>query len=75
MKGRLPFLDINQERHVPYAGYAGVVELARRVDLALSCPVWEQVRAPAPWDPPAAAEGETVPARRPAAAPALAGVA
>lgn len=63
LKGRLPFLDINQERHIPYAGYAGVVELARRVDLALSCPVWDQVRAPAPWDPPA------VPA-----APALAGV-
>ncbi|MBX6388865.1 MAG: nitrogenase iron-molybdenum cofactor biosynthesis protein NifE, partial [Frankia sp.] len=50
LKGRVPFLDINQERHIPYAGYPGVVELARRVDLALSSPVWEQVRAPAPWD-------------------------
>lgn len=53
LKGRLPFLDINQERHVPYAGYVGVVELARRVDLALSNPVWAQVRRPAPWDLPA----------------------
>ncbi len=52
LKGRLPFLDINQERHIPYAGYVGVVELARRVDLALSSPVWTQVRAPAPWDVP-----------------------
>lgn len=50
LKGKFPFLDINQERHIPYAGYVGVVELARRVDLALSSPVWEQVRAPAPWD-------------------------
>ncbi len=50
LKARLPFLDINQERHIPYAGYAGVVELARRVDLALHCPVWDQVRAPAPWE-------------------------
>jgi nitrogenase molybdenum-cofactor synthesis protein NifE len=52
LKGRLPFLDINQERHVPYAGYAGVVELARRADLALSNPVWAHVRRPAPWDLP-----------------------
>ncbi len=51
LKGRLPFLDINQERHIPYAGYTGVVELARRLDLALSSPVWDQVRAPAPWEP------------------------
>lgn len=50
LKGRLPFLDINQERHIPYAGYEGVVELARRLDLALSSPVWDQVRAPAPWE-------------------------
>lgn len=50
LKGGLPFLDINQERHIPYAGYAGVVELARRLDLALSSPVWDQVRRPAPWD-------------------------
>lgn len=50
LKGRLPFLDINQERHVPYAGYAGAVELARRLDLALSSPVWEQAQRPAPWD-------------------------
>lgn len=52
LKGRLPFLDINQERHVPYAGYAGVVELARRADLALSNPVWAHVCRPAPWDRP-----------------------
>jgi nitrogenase molybdenum-cofactor synthesis protein NifE len=51
LKGRLPFLDINQERHIPYAGYTGVVELARQLDLALSSPVWDQVRAPAPWGP------------------------
>ena len=49
LKARLPFLDVNQERHVPLAGYTGIVELARRVDAALSNPVWEQVRAPAPW--------------------------
>ena len=50
LKARLPFLDINQERHIPYAGYQGVIELAHRVDLALHSPVWDQVRAPAPWE-------------------------
>ena len=58
LKGKLPFLDINQERHTPYAGYAGVVELARRVDRALSSPVWEQVRSPAPWELRSPAVGE-----------------
>jgi nitrogenase molybdenum-cofactor synthesis protein NifE len=52
LKARLPFLDVNQERHVPLAGYPGVVELARRVDLALSNPVWPLVRSPAPWETP-----------------------
>ncbi|CAJ65433.1 MULTISPECIES: nitrogenase iron-molybdenum cofactor biosynthesis protein NifE [Frankia] len=50
LKGRLPFLDINQERHIPYAGYTGMVEFARRLDMAIASPVWEQVRRPAPWD-------------------------
>lgn len=49
LKARIPFLDINQERHHPYAGYAGVVELARQLDAALSSPIWEQVRRPEPW--------------------------
>jgi nitrogenase molybdenum-cofactor synthesis protein NifE len=50
LKSRLPFLDVNQERHVPLAGYTGVLELARQVDRALSSPVWDQVRAVPPWD-------------------------
>jgi nitrogenase molybdenum-cofactor synthesis protein NifE len=50
LKARIPFLDINQERHHPYAGYDGLVEMARELDEALHSPVWEQVRKPAPWD-------------------------
>jgi nitrogenase molybdenum-cofactor synthesis protein NifE len=50
LKARMPFLDVNQERHVPLAGYAGVVELARQLDLALHNPVWDAVRTPAPWE-------------------------
>jgi nitrogenase molybdenum-cofactor synthesis protein NifE len=50
LKARIPFLDINQERHHPYAGYVGMVEMAREIDEALHSPIWEQVRKPAPWD-------------------------
>ena len=51
LKSRLPFLDVNQERHVPLAGYSGVVTLARELVRALDNPVWAQVRRPAPWEP------------------------
>ena len=50
LKARVPWLDINQERSHAYAGYEGMVELVRRLDLELNNPVWEQVRAPAPWE-------------------------
>jgi nitrogenase molybdenum-cofactor synthesis protein NifE len=50
LKAKIPFLDINQERHHPYAGYVGMVEMAREIDEALHSPIWEQVRKPAPWD-------------------------
>ena len=50
LKAKMPWLDINQERHYAYAGYEGMVDLVREIDKALSNPVWEQVRMPAPWD-------------------------
>jgi nitrogenase molybdenum-cofactor synthesis protein NifE len=49
LKARIPFLDINQERDFGYAGYVGMIELARQLALTLESPVWEQVRRPAPW--------------------------
>lgn len=50
LKAKTAWLDINQERHHPYAGYDGMVELVRQIDLAISNPVWAAVREPAPWD-------------------------
>jgi len=50
LKAKIPFLDINQERHHPYAGYVGMVEMAQELEEALYSPVWAQVRKPAPWD-------------------------
>ncbi|TCS61749.1 nitrogenase iron-molybdenum cofactor biosynthesis protein NifE [Varunaivibrio sulfuroxidans] len=49
LKARIPFLDINQEREFAYAGYVGMTELARQLTLGLESPVWDAVRAPAPW--------------------------
>ena len=50
LKAKIPFLDINQERHHPYAGYVGMVSMARELEEALYSPVWAQVRKPAPWE-------------------------
>ncbi|MGV8891556.1 MAG: nitrogenase iron-molybdenum cofactor biosynthesis protein NifE [Burkholderiaceae bacterium] len=50
LKAKMPWLDINQERHHGYAGYEGMVTLVEEIDKALYNPVWQQVRAPAPWD-------------------------
>ncbi|WP_316368767.1 nitrogenase iron-molybdenum cofactor biosynthesis protein NifE [Candidatus Thiodiazotropha sp. CDECU1] len=49
LKARIPFLDINQEREFGYAGYTGMIELARQLVLTIESPIWQQVRIPAPW--------------------------
>jgi nitrogenase molybdenum-cofactor synthesis protein NifE len=59
LKAKMPWLDINQERHHAYAGYEGMVELVHEIDRALYNPVWEQVRRPAPWEPGAVASRES----------------
>ena len=48
LKAKMPWLDINQERHHAYAGYDGMVELVREIDKALHNPIWEQARRPRP---------------------------
>jgi nitrogenase molybdenum-cofactor synthesis protein NifE len=49
LKARIPFLDVNQERHHTYSGYVGLINMAKEFDHALHSPIWEQVRQPAPW--------------------------
>jgi nitrogenase molybdenum-cofactor synthesis protein NifE len=51
LKARLPFLDINQERDFGYAGYEGMLELARQLARTLESPVWEAARRVTPWEP------------------------
>jgi len=50
LKAKVPWLDINQERHHPFAGYDGMVNLVREIHSELTNPVWAQVRTPPPWD-------------------------
>ncbi len=50
LKAKMPWLDINQERHHAYAGYVGMVELVKNIAQTLFHPVWAQVRKPAPWE-------------------------
>ncbi len=49
LRACIPFLDINQEREFGYAGYEGMVELARQLVLTIDSPIWSSVRQPAPW--------------------------
>jgi len=50
LKAKMPWMDINQERHHAFAGYEGMVEMVREIDRSLRNPVWEQVRLKAPWE-------------------------
>jgi len=59
LKARLAFLDINQEREFGYAGYTGMLELVRQLALTMESPVWDAVRAPAPWRTLGTARGES----------------
>lgn len=61
LKARIPFLHVNQERHNPYSGYGGLVEMAKELDEALHNPVWEEVRRRAPWEAPHPASGISLP--------------
>ncbi len=49
LKSRIAFLDINHERDFGYAGYTGLVELARQLALAVDSPVWQRVRDEPAW--------------------------
>jgi nitrogenase molybdenum-cofactor synthesis protein NifE len=71
LKARMPFLDINQERDFGYAGYAGMLELARQLCLTIESPIWSAVRSAPPWStaapssaPPASADS-ALPATEP----------
>ena len=49
LKSRIPFLDIDHVRSIGYAGYDGLIELARNLDRAVHSPVWDQVSRRPAW--------------------------
>ncbi|WP_285229579.1 nitrogenase component 1 [Paenibacillus albidus] len=50
MKEQIPFVDINQERHKAYAGYDGLLRLAKELTSVLANPIWKLAASPPPWD-------------------------
>lgn len=50
LTAKIPFFNINTERNHPYAGYLGILEVAKELYAAFHNPVWSEVRQPAPWD-------------------------
>ena len=50
LKARMPWMDINQERHHAFAGYEGMVTMVAEIEKALFNPMWAQVRTQAPWE-------------------------
>ncbi|MEM8836613.1 MAG: nitrogenase iron-molybdenum cofactor biosynthesis protein NifE [Pseudomonadota bacterium] len=50
LKAKMPWVDVNQEKHEPYAGYMGMVDMVRAIDRAINNPMWADLRDPAPWD-------------------------
>ncbi|MHC0052548.1 nitrogenase iron-molybdenum cofactor biosynthesis protein NifE [Actibacterium sp. D379-3] len=52
LKAKMPWVDVNQEKHEPYAGYMGMVDMVRAIDRSVNNPMWKDLRDPAPWDEP-----------------------
>lgn len=52
LKAMVPWVDVNQEKHEPYAGYMGMVDMLDAIDRALNNPMWAELRDEAPWDRP-----------------------
>jgi nitrogenase molybdenum-cofactor synthesis protein NifE len=50
MKAPVPFLHINQERELAYAGYQGMLTLAKELCRTIESPVWNAARSQAPWE-------------------------
>ncbi|SFC19153.1 nitrogenase iron-molybdenum cofactor biosynthesis protein NifE [Tropicimonas isoalkanivorans] len=64
LKAKVPWVDVNQEKHEPYAGYMGMLDLVRAIDRAVNNPMWADLRSPAPWDEPLPDFGTYVPPLR-----------
>jgi nitrogenase molybdenum-cofactor synthesis protein NifE len=50
LKAKTPWVEVNQERHLGFAGYEGMVNLLDEIDRTLANPIWAQLQAKAPWE-------------------------
>jgi nitrogenase molybdenum-cofactor synthesis protein NifE len=50
LKAKTPWVEVNQERHLGFAGYEGIVNLVGEIDRTLANPIWAQLKAKAPWE-------------------------
>ena len=50
LKAKTPWVEVNQERHLGFAGYEGMVNLLGEIDRTLANPIWAQLRATAHWE-------------------------
>jgi nitrogenase molybdenum-iron cofactor biosynthesis protein NifE len=48
-KSGIPLLDVDHVRRIGYAGYEGMIELARNLDRAANSPVWRDIGKAPPW--------------------------
>lgn len=48
-KEKIPYIDVNQERHVSYGGYEGAMNMAKDLCASLTSPVWKSVKQDPPW--------------------------
>ncbi|MDY6821285.1 MAG: nitrogenase component 1, partial [Deferribacterota bacterium] len=49
VKGKIPFIDINQEREHAYSGYEGIIRLAKDIYNEICCPVFKIARGEKKW--------------------------
>ncbi len=48
-KEKIPFIDVNQEKHTPYATYRGLVKMAQDIVKTIYSPVWQVAKKETPW--------------------------
>ncbi|SNR73044.1 nitrogenase iron-molybdenum cofactor biosynthesis protein NifE [Desulfurobacterium atlanticum] len=44
LKSKIPYLHINQERFYAYAGYDGLIEFGRQLEITITSPVWRYLK-------------------------------
>ncbi len=49
LKSKIPYLHINQERFYAYAGYDGLMDFGRQLEITITSPVWNYLKEKPYW--------------------------